>query len=395
MSDNESDLQLYSTVFETWRFQVDSYWQRTSYFAVFETAALAGEWSLLNGSTADIYTVRGAAVLGIVLTVLWFLNNLKTHVYVDYWWRALEDIEKADRSVFKIGFVSRYEARRNTLGLCAPMKYSYQVQAIPFVFLCAWVWLFFLSFTPLQQSRNLNRAEKTTAQSQQAAQSAINIPPVGTIPDAAFVDKPAAGANQDNRTTDEKPKHDFFSLWTVLINTMATAVIAVFTFMMFRVNCRQNRETKIIERAWVVPEIGFLQPTKTGETFQVICKVHNKGRTPARITRMASAGQYVPKGDDLPETFRYPKEAEPFTERGYVMPPGAITETGIAIESGHLQLIKEQKGDFYFLGLIEYRDTFDQHHVTKYCYQLKPSQDLTNPIFEFYIGGPDRFNDAT
>jgi hypothetical protein len=34
-------LEVYKTLFETWRFEVNSHWQRSSYFAAFETVAVA------------------------------------------------------------------------------------------------------------------------------------------------------------------------------------------------------------------------------------------------------------------------------------------------------------------------------------------------------------------
>lgn len=40
-SNTQASMEVYKTVFETWRAQVDSYWQRSNYFAAFETAALA------------------------------------------------------------------------------------------------------------------------------------------------------------------------------------------------------------------------------------------------------------------------------------------------------------------------------------------------------------------
>jgi hypothetical protein len=241
-----------------------------------------------------------------------------------------------------------------------------------------------------QPARNLNQAEITTADRQSTTQPAVNATPAGTVSDATSVNKPTSQTNQSDRTTDEKPKHDLIDH----INLLSTAAIAVFTFMLFLVIRRQDRAMKIAERAWLVSDIGSLEPTKSADLFQVICKIHNKGRTPAWITGMASSGKYVKNGGDLPENIDYPQKAAPFTERGSVLPPGAYTETGIPITNNHIQLVTQGEGIFYFLGFVDYRDVFEMNHHTRYCYQLKASQDLTSRTFEFYIGGPDRFNSA-
>src|SRR5947209_15084 len=83
----------YKTVLETWRFQVNSYWQRSSYFAAFETVAMAGYWKLLRepGVPRCVAVVFG--ILGIALTIVWWLSNRKTRDYVEYWWRSLMELE--------------------------------------------------------------------------------------------------------------------------------------------------------------------------------------------------------------------------------------------------------------------------------------------------------------
>ncbi len=59
-SSHSIELEVYRTTFETWRFEVDSYWQRNSYFAAFETAAITGCWYLLEkDKDSDCAVVRG------------------------------------------------------------------------------------------------------------------------------------------------------------------------------------------------------------------------------------------------------------------------------------------------------------------------------------------------
>ena len=93
--------KLYEIIFETWRFQVNSYWQRSVFFAAFETAGIAGCWYVISGTSLQgcisgklSHPCIGVlfSVLGIILTIVWYLNNKKTHAYVDYWWESLKKI---------------------------------------------------------------------------------------------------------------------------------------------------------------------------------------------------------------------------------------------------------------------------------------------------------------
>jgi len=123
---------VYKAIFETWRSQVDSYWQRSNYFAVFETAALAGCWSLTDHKHPAMGLL--AAILGICLTVVWWCNNWVVHRYVDYWWKSLKDSER-NLSLQSAGlaFASNHPGSGSRVG------YRYLVQIIPGLFMVAWM----------------------------------------------------------------------------------------------------------------------------------------------------------------------------------------------------------------------------------------------------------------
>jgi hypothetical protein len=82
--DTDELLRKYTLMFENWRFQVNSNWQRTNYFAAFETALLYGAWKVI---TMD-YRGSGkvAVVFGAGLTVIWLLTDIKAGSYIDYRW---------------------------------------------------------------------------------------------------------------------------------------------------------------------------------------------------------------------------------------------------------------------------------------------------------------------
>ena len=127
-------VEVYKTIFETWRFQVNSYWQRSSYFAAFETATIAGVWGILEANR--LWTGLAFSVLGLALTLIWFLNNRATHSYVLYWWSALKGVEEK-LTLKKCGtdFVTQHE------GSGGMVPYRILIQSVPGIFTVAWATL--------------------------------------------------------------------------------------------------------------------------------------------------------------------------------------------------------------------------------------------------------------
>ncbi len=143
MMETKELIEVYKSLFETWRFEVNSHWQRSSYFAAFETVAVAACWELLTDSSGQRWAGIGLSALGIILTMVWFLNNNKTRYYARYWLRAVERIEQRlmERTgEADIDLAGRILNRSRTDVIAHP----HLVQAVPVIFLLAWITL--LSF---------------------------------------------------------------------------------------------------------------------------------------------------------------------------------------------------------------------------------------------------------
>jgi hypothetical protein len=147
-------LQMYHLIFENWRFQVTSNWQRTNYFAVIETAALGGVWKVIS----DGYAISGliATLLGILLTAVWFLNDVTAGSYIDYWWRSLARIETDIGASLASGttgagsapdLVSNYDANALTYGVkrCW-LSYRSLMRAVPAIFMAGWLCCLLFAF---------------------------------------------------------------------------------------------------------------------------------------------------------------------------------------------------------------------------------------------------------
>jgi hypothetical protein len=140
-------LEVYKSLFDTWRFEVNSHWQRSSYFAAFETVALGACWKLLTGPPDQRWAGGVLSVLGIILTGIWFLNNQKTRYYARHWFRAVCDVEarliKASGEQ-GIDFATRilHRHRKDLIG------HPYLVQTVPVIFYAAWAALLLRGTSP-------------------------------------------------------------------------------------------------------------------------------------------------------------------------------------------------------------------------------------------------------
>jgi len=120
------------SLWENWRFQVNSGWDRSNYFALVETGALAGAWHVLQ----DPKSLKAGlffAFLGLLFTILWFVNDWINHTYILYWWRSTSHAKDYDANAGQLG-IRRWWGK---VGL----KYSHLMRLIPILFGIAWLWL--------------------------------------------------------------------------------------------------------------------------------------------------------------------------------------------------------------------------------------------------------------
>ena len=138
-------IQLYWAILETWSAQVDSYWTRTNYFAAFEIAAAAGTWVVLNAN--DLTTGHWSLLLAFLLTASWIFSNVKSHDYVSYWWKALEEIEEREDWKKQPEYVSKYGTRRIKRRVLGKLQYSFFTNwLVPIFFLIVWVGLVWIDW---------------------------------------------------------------------------------------------------------------------------------------------------------------------------------------------------------------------------------------------------------
>lgn len=126
----EIHLEVYKTAFETWRYEVDSYWQRNNYFAAFETAALAGCWYVVEHEQP--WPGLAFSILGLISAIIWFITSLAVLSYVRYWWSAVQAVEfQLPLKGSGLDFATRHPG--------SGLHPSRLVLAIPLLFGAAWI----------------------------------------------------------------------------------------------------------------------------------------------------------------------------------------------------------------------------------------------------------------
>jgi hypothetical protein len=126
--DDDRDIQV---AWENWRFQVNSGWDRSNYFAVVETIALAGAWQLDQHKYP--VTALFLAFLGLLSTMIWFLNDTINHAYILFWWRSTNLSRGYEKKAEQLG-IGRWWSKSG-------VKYSHLMNFIPIIFGAAWLWL--------------------------------------------------------------------------------------------------------------------------------------------------------------------------------------------------------------------------------------------------------------
>jgi hypothetical protein len=89
---NKELTDLHKEVFATWRFQIDSFWTRNTYFAGFQTAAVAGAVTV---SKDHHWTGLFAALAALALAMIWFLSCDRLYEYQKFWWEKLIECDAA------------------------------------------------------------------------------------------------------------------------------------------------------------------------------------------------------------------------------------------------------------------------------------------------------------
>jgi len=236
---------------------------------------------------------------------------------------------------------------------------------------------------PIQPSNSKTSAQKIPEQ----------VKPLPTLPNpvSGTTAGPIGNPEQTSATNGYDGPHHLITL----INLLCTVLIALFTFLTWRVYRAMLRTTKINERAWIVSEPGSITETKIQGTFQAAVQLGNTGKSPAWVTAAGSNGWLADASKPLPKIPPY-EPMKPFTEKGHLLSPKSRMAQGFPFSNAQLIRVVKKEADLYIFGYIKYRDIYGDTHITRYCYHAEPTLDLTDPLpLDFFVGGPDEYFEAT
>lgn len=209
-------------------------------------------------------------------------------------------------------------------------------------------------------------------------------------------------------TTGESQFHN----WVDELNAASTAAIAVFTVALFWGVFYQARNTRDVERAWIIKEslsspeqLRYFSPTYIdSNAMRVTLALKNNGRTPARITESSAYFELIGDPVDLPKIPDYRPEAlsSGYPRGGLIVVPNETVNLVIDYLDGRKRFepsdfkgLREGAKQLSIWGFIAYQDAFKRKHRLSFCYLYKPAKEGNVWRGEFKLGGPAAYNRHT
>jgi len=134
----------YQIAVDTWKFQVEQYWTRSSYYVVFELALAAGIWKIFGEK--HWFTSGFVSIGAVLFTALWILNNERLNEYISYYWRRLKAIEETLNIPHENQIFHRIHHKDGLGERRYPGSYRTYGRPLPPIFLAGWAYMTVWSF---------------------------------------------------------------------------------------------------------------------------------------------------------------------------------------------------------------------------------------------------------
>jgi hypothetical protein len=217
---------------------------------------------------------------------------------------------------------------------------------------------------------------------------------------------PNPSTEAERRETNRAPKepHD----WIDKLNAFSTAVVALFTVLLFFGVIYQVRTARRSDRAWVVladlkdPEyLTFREIPEFVTELETRLQFKNTGHTPAILLNIKSHFKIVKDLDQLPSKPRYASnQHKDIPKYGRILVPDE-TLNNVVIFMGskgstpfreEVQSVIDDKQKMLLYGIVEYMDAFKNYHEFRFCYLWNPKRDMRQMPDGFRLGGPAEYN---
>ena len=183
----------------------------------------------------------------------------------------------------------------------------------------------------------------------------------------------------------------FFDAHATTVVALATAVIAIFTVLLFVATRRIYKHSAVSERAYVKlshlsgPEFGEgLTINRDRKEARIVIEVKNFGRTPADVINVALCWRVMPEGQAAPIIPQYPKpENAVGPTAGFLVTNDLflVWKTFDGISDDQFDKINTGDERLWIYGYVDYIDVFGQWHRGGFARQYDPGRAGNNLIF--------------
>jgi len=160
------------------------------------------------------------------------------------------------------------------------------------------------------------------------------------------------------------------------LSALSSILLTVITFGLVWTAIRQEHTTRAQLRAYVSATPNFV--TSFDETHWTSARytIQNIGPTPA--FGMQHLGKVAALPQNLPAHFELPEIRSTYTEPLVLFPGMQVigNSAGTLFTSDELAGIRNKSLKIYIYGTVKYRDTFGREHLTTFCSDLNPPDDV-------------------
>jgi hypothetical protein len=172
-----------------------------------------------------------------------------------------------------------------------------------------------------------------------------------------------------------------WSTWVLVIAAILAFWAAIRTLTAIR---GQIGITIDSERAWILVEIGEIQPTLRTDLQSIWLTpiVKNYGKTSGRIQRVSATSRTVSSLDALPAVPEYGKE----NSFDFILAPSVpIRPMTVVLPGRELQNVVEGKNHVCIYGFIDYLDVGNVQRKTRFCFAYYVPPDGGVGSTGFYV----------
>lgn len=156
------------------------------------------------------------------------------------------------------------------------------------------------------------------------------------------------------------------------------------------------------ERAWLLVEIGKLQPFEHKpnqlQILWIFPTIKNYGKTPARMKRVAGIIKLIPEGKTLPPVPEY-IPGQGFDEKiDLVLPPEVPINPRLGLDGDEFAKVEKGELSLFVHGFIEYFDGVSEtERRTAYCfsYVIQHGYSPAETGFYPYLAAPGQYTEST